>query len=1128
MKRQTEIRTRKGWWGILFSLILIFGAGVDATAQKTNAKTSASEEVVKVTGRVYDETGQPLAGASIREGNTSNGTASGSDGFFSIMARKGSQLQISFLGLQTEYVKVVEGKELVVRLKDNSHELGQVVVTGYGKTTKDRVTGSVGIVTAEDLKGNPSASVDQLLQGKLAGVSVKMTSGQPGSEAEIRIRGTKTLTGDAEPLWVIDGVPLQRNIPSIKRSSLRTGDFSNIYERGIAGINPRDIESITVLKDASAAAIYGSQAAAGVIVVTTKRGKAGRLQMNYSGTVSFVTKPPRDANLMTSKEKLAWEQELWDEFSAEGFARTQPGHPDYDPYVHYPVIGAVGMIRSGYGQYAGMSEAEQDACIARLGEQTTDWFNVLFRTAVSHSHHLSFSGGSDKSTYYVSAGYTRNNGLVKGTDSENYNLRASVDMTPNKRISLGISTDLSYMTADQTSTYVDPFRYAYFANPYERPYNEDGSYAADNTYFMLPRLNATVTGTLPEEGFNVMREIDNTSNQSKNISANVNAQLGINILRSLKFEGLASYSYTSNISENITDQDTYTAWMDRPFEYNSMTSTRRYGSIAQISSYNQSYSLRGQLHYSQTFGIHRISAIVGSEISRTYARTIHAKRYGYDPVTGNSSFPVYPSGTPVDYNMLVRYASIMDNLTGQSTVENAMASFYGSADYVLLNRYVASFTIRTDGSNQFGSKQQFNPNGSLGFSWNIGSERFMQSLKPVLSSMTLRLSGGYTGKVNALATPYIIMRYLSSFRKTDDVYYRMGSVSNPPNPKLRWEKTFDLNASLSAGLFDDRLSFDLGFYRAVSRDLIKNAAVPRSTGFSTQSYNTSEVLNQGTELTVFGRILKTKDFSLTASVNVSYNFNKLLKYDSPYAAYSDQYVGYPIGAIITGKYTGIDPKTGLYTYQLRPDTDKNEPGYLAMSDNYYFYQGTSIAPVTGGYSINFGYKNLSLSIGGNYSIGNKIRDELSYPATYNSISKTINQTIPTSRNDLYVNHLNVSRKVVNRWTSDNPRTDAYPRLMDAFAGQVVNFVQERPSYSSVVDAALMKNISYFKIGDIRLTYSFPESSRWMRKAHIASFGVSGSVSNVLIFSNYDGIDPETPGAVYPKSRDFILGLNIGF
>ena len=278
------------------------------------------------------------------------------------------------------------------------------------------------------------ANLDILLQGKMAGVDVKAVSGRPGEAAKIRIRGTNTITGDADPLWVVDGVPLQNNLPDLSNRQVKAGDFSTIFSNGISGINPNDIESINVLKDASAAAIYGSRAAGGVIVVTTKRGKQGKLSINYSTNVSVVSSPPHNADLMNSREKLAWEQELWDEFS----------EPYFKAKKRYPVIGIVGMIRSGYGKYKGMTKAQQDAEIERLGSHTTDWFQELFRNSVSHSHNLSLSGGSDKSTYYVSLGYSNNVGLVKKTDYSRYNLSSKLDIKANKRVKLGLSMDMAW------------------------------------------------------------------------------------------------------------------------------------------------------------------------------------------------------------------------------------------------------------------------------------------------------------------------------------------------------------------------------------------------------------------------------------------------------------------------------------------------------------------------------------------------------------------------------------------------------------------------------------------------------------------------------------------------------------
>ena len=378
--------------GLLYSAMTVLAL----VSSFSEVKAQDAIEIVHVVGVVTDMAGEPLPGVSVVVPGTQHGTSTDVDGQYSITVEKGSVLSYSFIGFETKTVKVTKARYDIV-LEEEAQTLDHVVVTGYSQVELRKSTGAVAVISGEDLKDSPLKNMDQLLQGKLAGVNVQMTSGRPGAAAKVRIRGTNTITGNAEPLWVVDGVPLQKNVPVMSTSQIKSGDFDNIFVTGIGSVNPNDIESITVLKDAAAAAIYGSQAANGVIVVTTKRGKAGRTSINYNGSVTVQTKPSRDANLMNSQEKLAWEQELWNEFSAEGYAATQAGTP-----THYPVVGIVGQIRSGYGDFAGWTREQQDAYIAELGLQTTDCFDVLFRNTVSTSHSLSVSGGgSEKLTYYI-------------------------------------------------------------------------------------------------------------------------------------------------------------------------------------------------------------------------------------------------------------------------------------------------------------------------------------------------------------------------------------------------------------------------------------------------------------------------------------------------------------------------------------------------------------------------------------------------------------------------------------------------------------------------------------------------------------------------------------------------------
>lgn len=1095
------------------------------------AGLSGQQDEIKVSGTVTDAAGEPLAGVSVIIEGTMTGVSTGVEGEYSINAAVGQTLRFSFIGFKSLEIKVTKARYDIV-LEEEAQTIDHVVVTGYSNVEIRKSTGAVAIISGEDLKDNPLKNMDQLLQGKLAGVNVQMTSGRPGAVAKVRIRGTNTITGNAEPLWVIDGVPMQKNFsaPSVNRSQLKSGDFDNIFATGIGNINPNDIESITVLKDAAAAAIYGSQAASGVIVVTTKRGKAGKTDVSYMGSVTVQTKPSRDANLMNSSEKLAWEQELWDEFAADGYEATLKGGS-----AHYPVVGIVGQIRSGYGKYAGLGKQEQDELIESLGRSTTDWFDVLFRNTVSTSHYLSVSGGSDKLTYYVSGGFNYNNGLVINTSATSYNLNAKIDSRPARWIRFGVQTDFSYNKSLAPSNNVNMFKYAYFANPYESLYNDDGSYRADETYFSLANANGSISSPLPENGFNIMREINETSSKATAASANIKGDVTIFITKGLTFNGLASFSHNSDLSENINGKNTYAAWTDRPFEINEMTSKRTYGSITQNSGSNTSYLLRGQLNFARTFkDIHNLNVIAGTEIRSSYSKSIFSKRYGYDSVTGNHSTPLFTSqnGTTIDYDKLQSFGSTLDGCTGQSIIEDAFASFYGTATYGLLGRYYFSGTVRSDGSNNFGSDQQFNVNWSVSGSWNIDDEKWMKPISHILSTLSLKAGFGYTGGVNKTVYPVLIMNYASNFRTTDDDFYRMGYINNPPNPNLRWEKNRTLNVGLNFGFLKDRITGEVSYYQNKNIDLVTFVRVPKTTGFSTQSYNTSEQLNRGIELSLGATLVRVKDFSWKIMANAAYNNNILTKYESPTGSIlGDYYVGYPLGKIFTGKLTGIDRETGVYNFELRPDIVITDITDYQKYQNYLFYAGTSNAPWTGGFTTTFSYRRLSLNIVGNFSAGAKIINDITCPVSYSTLNGSVSEPVMCNRNDLYVNHLNVNRDVTHRWTEANPVTDGYPRLVDAYGNRITdrngNYLNRtRPYSDTVTRSAYLENVSYLKISSISLTYSLPD--RWTKAMKMSGMNVSFLMNNLLIFSNYSGIDPETPGAVYPQSRSFTLSLNISF
>jgi len=1105
---------------LAFCGLLMCGAGSGAFAfQQPGGSQVPATQPVKVTGVVMDEKGNKIPGVTIFIQGTTRVSGTDDNGKFSLEVHPGAVLQFSYVGMKAQQKKIEGAQILNVILKTDEAQLGEVVVTGYNQTTTKRTTGSVAVLKADDLKGSPLKNIDQLLQGKVAGVSVMAVSGRPGESAKVRIRGTNTISGNAEPLWVVDGVPLQKDIPKISSSQVKTGDFNTLFTDGISGINPNDIESVTILKDASAAAIYGSRAAGGVIVVTTKRGVAGKMKVNYSTNFSAVMRPQRDGNLMNSREKLAWEQELWDEFSAKGF-----GSGGY-----YPTVGVVGMIRSGKGDFANMSKAEQDAYIDELGKTSTDWFGELFQNSLSQNHYLSLSGGKESHTYYLSFGYSNNNGLVKNTDFNRYNVSSKFNIKANERLSIGFISDLSFQTSNGPSMNTDPFKYAYFANPYEKPYNADGSYTKDQTYFNLKKINGGYDVSLPPSGFNIMREMNETSSQAKNFSGTATMDLTYRISNNFRFSGLASYSYTHNQTDNINGKSSYAAFQDRLF-FDQFPSTRTYGSITQSSANNSSYTMRGQLMYDKDINsLHHISALAGSEIRGQYAKSVFAKRYGYDPLSGNASLPIPPQPDgdgKLNYDQFIAFANAVDGMAGQSIVEDAFASFYGSVDYSYNRKYIASFTTRTDGSNNFGNDQQFNPAWSVGLSWNVDQEPFMLPLQRVLSSLIVRVATGYTGNINKSVYPQLVMNYEQGFRKTYEDFYRMGRIQNAPNRDLRWEKTRDLKAAVDFGLFKDRIKGLVEVYTRTSKDLVTGVRVPSTTGFTEQKYNTSEVTNNGMEVTLSSLNIKTRDFSWRTSVNAAYNQNKLTRYVSPTGMiYGNNYVNYPLGAVFSGKLIGVDAETGIYRYQLRPDSDIKDEKDLRQADNYLFFLGTNNAPVTGGFSTGVTYKTWSLSVGGSYALGGKIVNKLLSPANSGVLERSGGEPIPTTYNDLYTNHLNVNRDRVNRWTANNPRTDGYPRIIDAY-GERLYLDRINPTTSSITDVALLENVSYLRINSVALSYSL--HPQLVKRMKLESVGFSCSVNNLFTFTNYSGIDPETPGAVYPISRSVSFGLSVGF
>lgn len=1088
---------------------------------------TATAQSMRFSGRVTDTDGAPVIGAGLVciEKNTA-GTTTDLDGNFSITLPAGAKtVKFSSVGMKELVYQLIQGRTENVRIimEWENTELDQVVVTGYAQTSVKRITGSVAVLNSEKFEAKAISSVDALMQGEVAGVSIKSLSGQPGTQAKITIRGSNNITGSSAPLWVVDGVPLQSESPVLSSEQLATGGFDNIFVNGIGNINPNDIESITILKDAAAAAIYGSRAANGVIVVTTKKGEAGKMRISYNNTFSWSFKPERSLNLMNSSEKLSWEDELWNEFSAAKYAASLT-----DNTVIYPVVGIVGQIRAGLGDFASMKgdKAAQDKYIESLRNVDTNWYNLLFRNSFSQGHHLSLSGGSEKSTYYVALGLNDEDGMLIHNDYRRYNVNAKMTLTPTDWARIDVGMEAARQESKMPYSTVDPFYYAFFSNPYERAYNADGSYAADNTWFTLGYYNGRgAEQVMPKNGFNIIRELDSNYSKTANTNGTFRAQTDFRIIEPLHFVGLVSYSYSNNSTDKVIDKYSYSAFRDR-LGSDDRSQTNLYGNISLNRTNRNSYVARGHFSFNKTFAeTHTVNLLAGAELRGSESNTIFTKRYNYDPKTGTTSLPQI-SG-PQD-----EWLSEVEKLNGEYFSKTRYASFYASADYYLGKSIVLNASFRTDGSSNFGSNKQFNPTWSAGAAWHIGEEAWMKKALPALSHATLRAAYGFTGDVNTSTSHLLVIQYLQQqYRYFGDETFNLGTITSAPNPDLGWEKTQDAKAGLDFGLWKDRLTLNTEYYYRLSTDVVTSSPVQSTTGFTSVYFNAADIMNSGIELTLNGKIIQTKDWGLSAAVNFAYNYNKVLKYNPVSKSgitSKDRYVeGYPTGAIFSGKYARIAKDTGLYEFYLRPDAVISNAADLNKPDNYRYYLGTTIAPYTGGFNLSASWRQLRLSLSGVYSFGCKTYERFRYPASYGNASHSgvSTETVQSQFSDLYGNHLNVEKDRTNRWTATHTTGVKYPRIYDYFDGKY-NFASYNPMDSSIIDAVYLKNNSYLRIKSIILTYSLPGSA--VKKMRMRGLSFNVSLNNFFTFTKYDGMDPEIPGATYPTARSVSAGMNIDF
>lgn len=1096
----------------VFILLLSF-AGVLTSA------FAASRQVQGVV--ISSEDNMPLIGASVyikaedlsKDGNspTITGVITDIDGKFNISVPEGvTRLFCSYVGHEVQELKLVPGKDQYeITLFPSAQMLDAVVVTGYQTVERRKLTAAVGKLNISDETIGAVKSIDQALAGQIAGLSVTSTSGAPGAPAKIRIRGTSSLNGTQDPLWVLDGIPLEGT--DVPQSNV-LNDVSNIQQSSIAGLNPADIENITVLKDAAATAIYGARAANGVIVITTKKGKVGKPVINFSSKFTYMpTLSTNRLNMLNSQEKVDLELEL---------LRSNFAYGDNK--------GGVSKIISGYGltdAYKkggwGALTPEAQTDISRLRNTETDWGDILFRDAFNQEYSLSLSGGNERVTYYTSIGYYQENGNVKGVGLDRLNIVAKTSYKVNRMLKFGVSlfvnrrNNKTYLT--DTYGLVNPVYYSRKANPYYQPFDANGNYVYD---FDVQNNSDT------DLGFNIFEERKNTSNEEtiNALSSIFDAELRFN--DKLKFTTQLGLQLDKASKEQIADKESFSMRIIRKnskYWDSASQSNKNFipdgGVHKAYENTNSQITWKAMGEYRDSFNdIHELEVMVGTELRKTWYETFFSAGYGFDRQTLTTKPVVFP-----DEDRARQFP-----LHQKTYKENAYVSFFSTASYSLMNRYTFGGSIRFDGSDLFGvdKKYRYLPLYSVSGLWRLSNEPFMQGTRKWMDNLAFRVSYGIQGNIDKNTSPFLLGKYI-----VDNILpggsEHMIDINSAPNKKLRWEKTQSVNVGLDFSVLNQAINLSVDYYYRKGTDLIGKQMLPLETGFVSTNINWASMVNKGVEVSLSTRNVATKNFSWYTNLNFAYNNNKVLREAIPEAQTIPGREGYPVDAIFAIKTAGLDEEGYPLFYdkegkkvtlkELYRLQDPFGLGFTVNSDvtpaeerSFYSYIGSQDTPYTGGLINTFSYKNWELTANLSFNLGGYVRTTPSY----NFINFDRGQ--------------NVNSDILDRWTPEN--TDGrLPALItsEKRADEYYWYDQKSEIYKNL--DIWVKKLNYFRLQNLRLGYRLPE--KMIKSLGMGSASVAIEGRNLLVFgSSYKNfLDPESMYNPYappiPKSITFSLNLN---
>lgn len=695
-----------------------------------------------VSGRAINEDGKPVEGLSVMVKNTKKGTVTRSDGSFLLKnVEEDAILVFSGTNIMTKEIEV-NGRSSVGTITLNlkltsSEEIVIDVNTGYQKISKTRMVGSAVTISAKEIEASSYNSVAEILLGRVPGMQINTPGGAPGTFSNIRIRGTNSINGNKEPLWIVDGLPMSGGVQNIRGSTV-SSIGSSIMDNGIGNIHPQDIESITVLKDASASAIYGAQAANGVIVITTKKGVEKEPVISYAGRFGVTSAPNiNNLNMMNSNQKVDFELQLMEDWN-DGWNAGRAGRLYF--------LNDLGQI----------SRQDYEAQIQALRNINTDWFKEIFRTGIEQSHSFSIRGGGKSSTYYASLNHRKEDGVLMNNTNNNTGVNLNFNFQGVKNLRIGIGLNGNLQNNKSTYSSVDPFKYAVFANPYEVPYNADGSYAGDATYLATNTSTNTVAKQTVLEGFNILRELN--ENTQKSIGSDIlsNLRIEYDIMPELTAEIRAGYAYSSVYSEKVKGAGTYSNysgnWATSAYSGNlPLWYNETYGSLGESNSYQKKWTARGTLTYKKSIAnTHYLTLFLGSEWQSTETNVNNQLFPQFAENYRIGLVPSFPDNPNLSYQDMT---SKINGLHSTGVAQTRYVGFFGNLAYSFQDRYVFSFNMRSDGADIIGDGEKFSPLWSAGVRWNPLKESFIKN-QSLFSQLALRGSYGFTGNIDRNAYPF--------------------------------------------------------------------------------------------------------------------------------------------------------------------------------------------------------------------------------------------------------------------------------------------------------------------------------------------------------------------------------------